>query len=184
MTGSLYYIGSKNNLIFKISKKLIVINSMIIILVIFFTILNFLPGIFSVEKYKNVLRKYGEGYLLYEWANRNLPSNSVILTSHRSYIFSDHPFISYEFRLFARTQNQLDYFTEIIARKKPTHLLYNSFDYNNTSDVLKHCRGVLFKSEKNVTTKATRNPFTTNHLYYDAYLYEIDIEKLEKCKKK
>ena len=184
MTGSLYYIGSKNNLIFKISKKLIVINSIIIISVIFFTILNFLPGIFSVEKYKNVLRKYGEGYLLYEWANRNLPSNSVILTSHRSYIFSDHPFISYEFRLFARTQNQLDYFTEIIARKKPTHLLYNSFDYNNTSDVLKDCRGVLFKSEKNVTTKATRNPFTTNHLYYDAYLYEIDIEKLEKCKKK
>ena len=184
MTGSLYYIGSKNNLIFKISKKLIVINSIIIISVIFFTILNFLPGIFSVEKYKNVLRKYGEGYLLYEWANRNLPSNSVILTSHRSYIFSDHPFISYEFRLFARTQNQLDYFTEIIARKKPTPLLYNSFDYNNTSDVLKDCRGVLFKSEKNVTTKATRNPFTTNHLYYDAYLYEIDIEKLEKCKKK
>ena len=38
--------------------------------------------------------------------------------------------------------------------------------------------------EKNVATKATRNPLTTNYLYYDAYLYEIDIEKLEKCKKK
>jgi hypothetical protein len=183
MTGSLYYISSKNNFIFKVSKKLIIINSIIIILIICFTILNFLPGIFSVEKYKNILRKYAEGYSLYEWANRSLPRNSVLLTSHRSYIFSDHPFVSYEFRLFARTQNQLDYFTEIIARKKPTHLLYNGFDYNNTSDVLKNCRGALYKSEKNVTTKATRNPLTTNRVYYDAYIYKIDTEKLKKCKK-
>lgn len=183
MTGSLYYISSKNNLIFKVSKKLIIINSIIILLIIYFTILNFLPGIFSVEKYKNILRKYADGYSLYEWANRNLPSNSVLLTSHRSYIFSDHPFVSYEFRLYTRTQNQLDYFTEIIARKKPTHLLYNGFDFNNTSDLLKNCRGVLFKSEKNVTTKATRNPFTTNLVYYDAYIYKIDTEKLKKCKK-
>jgi len=183
MTGSLYYISSKNNLIFKVSKKLIIINSIIILLIIYFTILNFLPGIFSVEKYKNILRKYADGYSLYEWANRNLPSNSVLLTSHRSYIFSDHPFVSYEFRLYTRTQNQLNYFTEIIARKKPTHLLYNGFDYNNTPDLLKNCRGVLFKSEKNVTTKATRNPFTTNLVYYDAYIYKIDTEKLKKCKK-
>jgi len=183
MIGSIYYFGSKNDLIFKIFKKLIIINSIIIVFIIFYTFINFLPGILSVEKYKNILRKYGEGYSLYEWVNKNLPSDAVLLTSHRSYIFSDYPFISYEFRLFVRNQNQLDYFTSLIAKKKPTHLLYNGLDYNISTDVLKECRGKLVKSEKNVTTRATRNPLTTNHVYHDAYLYEIDIEKLKNCKK-
>jgi hypothetical protein len=183
MIGSIYYIGSKNNLIFKTVKKLLLINSIVIVFFIFYTVINFIPGILSVEKYKNVLRKYGEGYLLYEWANKNLPSNSVLLTSHRSYIFSDYPFISYEFRLFVRTQNQLDYFTNLIKKKKPTHLLYNGIDHNLSTDALKNCRGKLVNFEKNVAIRATRNPFTTNHLYYDGYLYEIDLEKLEKCKK-
>ena len=183
MTGSIYYIGSKNNLIFKTFQKLLIINSIVIIFIIFYTVINFLPGILTVEKYRNILRKYGEGYSLYEWVNKNLPSNAVLLTSHRSYIFSDYPFISYEFRLFVRNQNQLDYFTSLIAEKKPTHLLYNGLDYNISTDVLKECRGKLVMSEKNVTTRATRNPLTTNHVYHDAYLYEIDIEKLKKCKK-
>jgi hypothetical protein len=183
MTGSIYYLSYKNNLVFKIFKKLIIINSVAIVSIIFYTVLNFLPGIFSVEKYKNILRKYGEGYLLYEWANKNLPSNSVLLTSHRSYIFSDYPFVSYEFRLFARSQNQLDYFTNLIAKKKPTHLLYNGLDHNISTDVLKNCRGKLIKFGKNIATRATRNPLTKNHLYYDTYLYEIDIGKLKECKK-
>ena len=183
MIGSIYYIGSKNNLIFKTFKKLLLINSIVIVFFIFYTVINFIPGILSVEKYKNVLRKYGEGYLLYEWANKNLPSNSVLLTSHRSYIFSDYPFISYEFRLFVRTQNQLDYFTDLIKKKKPTHLLYNGIDHNLSTDALKNCRGKLVNFEKNVAIRATRNPLTKNHLYYDAYLYEIDIGKLKECKK-
>ena len=183
MTGSIYYIGSKNNLIFRTFQKLLIINSIVIIFIIFYTVINFLPGILSVEKYRNILRKYGEGYSLYEWVNKNLPSNAVLLTSHRSYIFSDYTFISYEFRLFVRNQNQLDYFTSLIAKKKPTHLLYNGLDYNISTDVLKECRGKLVKSEKNVTTRATRNPLTTNHVYHDAYLYEINIEKLKNCKK-
>ena len=183
MTGSIYYLSSKNNLVFKIFKKLIIINSVAIVSIIFYTVINFLPGIFSVEKYKNILRKYGEGYLLYEWANKNLPNNSVLLTSHRSYILSDYPFVSYEFRLFVRSQNQLDYFSNLIAKKKPTHLLYNGIDHNISTDVLKNCRGKLIKFEKNIATRATRNPLTKNHLYYDAYLYEIDIGKLKECKK-
>jgi hypothetical protein len=183
MTGSIYYLSSKNNLIFKICKKLIIINSIVIIFIIFYTVINFLPGILSVEKYKKILSKYSEGYSLYEWANKNLPINAVLLTSHRSYVFSDYPFISYEFRLFVRSQDQLDYFTNLIAKKKPTHLLYNSLDHDLSTDVLKNCRGELVKFEKNVATRATRNPLTMNHLYYDAYLYEIDIEKLKKCKK-
>ena len=149
-----------------------------------FTIKNFLPGIFSIEQYKNILRKYGEGYALYEWANKTLPVNSILLTSHRSYLFSKYPFVSYEFRLFVRNQEQLNYFTNLVASKKPTHLLYNGLDRNLVTDLLKNCRGELVSVGKKVSKTATRNPLARNNRYYDGYIYQIDLSKLKKCKKK
>ena len=183
MTGSLYYLGSNKNLLFKLFQKFIIINSLIIILIISVTVKNFLPGIFSIQNYKNVLNKYAEGYMLYEWANKNLPENSVILTSHRSYLFSKYPFVSYDFRLYLRNDKQLEYFIDLISKKKPTHLLYNGIDHNLVTDVLKNCRGDLEKFEKRVSKTATRNPLSRSNLYYDGYIYKLDLSKLKKCKK-
>jgi len=182
--GSIYYLTLKNNLILKIFKKLIIINSMIILIIIIFSVINFLPGVFSIENHKKVLSKYSDGYKLYEWANKNLPNNSTILTSHRSYLFLEKPFISYEFRLYVRNQKELDHYINLIINKKPTHLLYNGLDHNLVSDTLKHCRGKLIKFGKNIHQKTTRNPFKNNNLYYDGYIYEIDLEKLKKCNMK
>jgi hypothetical protein len=183
ITGSLYYLGSNKNLLFKIFQKFIIINSLIIIIIISITVKNFIPGIFSIHNYKNVLNKYAEGYMLYEWANKNLPENSVILTSHRSYLFSKYPFVSYEFRLYLSNDKQLEYFTNLISKKKPTHLLYNGIDHNLKTDVLKNCRGDLEKFEKKISKTATRNPLSRANLYYDGYIYKLDLSKLKKCKK-
>jgi hypothetical protein len=183
MTGSLYYIGSNKNLLFKLFQKFIIINSLIIILIISVTVKNFLPGIFSIENYKNTLNKYAEGYMLYEWANKNLPENSVILTSHRSYLFSKYPFISYDFRLYLSNDKQLEYFIDLISKKKPTHILYNGIDHDLVTDALKNCRGDLEKFEKRVSKTATRNPLSRANLYYDGYIYKLDLSKLKKCKK-
>jgi hypothetical protein len=183
MTGSLYYLGSNKNLLFKLFQKFIIINSLIIILIISVTVKNFLPGIFSIQNYKNVLNKYAEGYMLYEWANKNLPENSVILTSHRSYLFSKYPFVSYDFRLYLSNDKQLEYFIDLISKKNPTHLLYNGIDHNLVTDVLKNCRGDLEKFEKRVSKTATRNPLSRSNLYYDGYIYKLDLSKLKKCKK-
>ena len=184
MTGSLYYLGSHKNLLFKLFKKLIIFNSLIIIIIISVTIKNFIPGIFSINNYKLVLSTYAEGYKLYDWANKNLPKNSVILTSHRSHLFSKYPFISYDFRLYLSNHNsQLKYFSNLISKKKPTHLLYNGLDHNNFTDVFKNCRGDLLKFEKKVSSKATRNPLLRPNLYYDGYIYKIDLSKLQNCKK-
>ena len=182
LTGSLYYISLNKNYLLEIFRKFLILNSVIIIVVILFTTKNFLPGIFSTDQYKNVLRKYAEGYTLYEWANKKLPDNSVLLTSHRSYLFSKHPFVSYEFRLFAGTQEEMNYYTSIIASKKPTHFLYNSLDHNLITDILKDCRGELESIEKKITRKATRNPLKKYNHYYDGYIYKIDLSKLIKCK--
>ena len=183
MIGSIYYLHLKNNLLLKVFKKLLIINSIVIFVAISFTIMNFLPGIFSIEGHKNILRKYSEGYQIYEWGNKNLPKNSTVLTSHRSFLFSENKFISYEFRLYVRNQEELDYFIDLIAKKNPTHLLYNAFDHNLITDTFRNCRGKLLKVGKNVQQRTTRNPFNRNSTPpYDGYIYEIDLEKLKNCK--
>lgn len=182
ITGSLYYLNSNNNLLFKCFQKAIIINSAVIIVIIIITVKNFLPGILTINNYKNILNEYAEGYKLYEWANKNLPSNTILLTSHRSYLFSKYPFISYEFRLYISNSNQLNYFINILSKKKPTHLLYNGLDHNLVTDVLKHCRGKLIKFEEKVSKTATRNPLSRANLNYDGYIYKIDLTKLKNCK--
>ena len=182
--GSIFYLGLKNNLLFKISEKLIIINAIIIFIAVSFTIFTFIPGIFSIKNHKNILAKYANGYSLYDWANKNLPKDSVILTSHRSYLFSKIPFVSYDFRFYVSTQKGLNYYLDSIIKKKPTHLLYNSIDHNNNPDILKNCRGKLLIKEENVHQTNKRNPFGNVKKEHDGYIYEIDLEKLKKCKKK
>jgi hypothetical protein len=181
--GSILYLNSRNNLLFKISKKLVIINSIVIILVLSFTIKTFIPGIFSIKNHKNILAKYADGYHLYEWAKKNLPNDSVILTSHRSYLYSEIPFVSYDFRLYTVTQEDLSHYMKSVIKKKPTHLLYNGFDHDKDQDALRKCRGKLILRGKNAHQVSARNPFNITKLQYDGYIYEIDLDKLKNCKK-
>ena len=181
--GSIFYLNSKNNLLLKISKKLVIINSIVIIVVLSFTIKTFIPGIFSIKSHKNILAKYANGYKLYEWAKKNLPNDSVILTTHRSYLYSEIPFVSYDFRLYSVTQEDISYYMDSVIKKKPTHLLYMGFDHDKDQDVLRKCRGKLVLRGKNVHKHSPRNPFNIKNLQHDGYIYEIDLDKLKKCKK-
>ena len=181
--GSLFYLSSKNNLVFRICKKIITINSIVIFIVISFTIITFIPGIFSIENHKNILTKYANGYDLYVWANENLPNDSVILTTHRSYLFSENEFVSYDFRLYVRTEEGLNHYLDLLIKKQPTHILYNDLDRNLKQDFLKNCRGKLVAKGKNVHNKNPRNPFNKNKVSYDGYIYEINVDNLKKCKK-
>ena len=162
---------------------MVIINSIIIFIAITFTVVTFLPGVFSIKNQKNIFKKYADGYNLYEWANKNLPNNSVVLTSHRSYSFSKNSFISYDFRLYVRTQEELNYYIESIIKKKPTHLLYSGIEHGNIQDVLKYCRGKLLIRGKNAYQRTPRNPFNNTQMQHDGYIYEVDLDKLKKCKK-
>ena len=180
--GSIIYLNSKNNLLFIICKKLIIINSIAILAALSFTIVNFSPGIFSIKNHKNILAKYANGYNLYEWAYKNLPNDSVIITSHRSYSLSKNSFISYDFRLYSNSQEEFDYYINFIIKKNPTHLLYNGIDHDGSKDFLKNCRGKLLVRGKNVHQVNKRNPFNIHIILHDVYIYEIDLDKLKKCK--
>ena len=180
--GSIIYLSSKNNLLFIICKKLVIINSIIILVALLYTIVNFLPGIFSIKNHKNILEKYANGYNLYQWAYKNLPNNSKILTTHRAYSLSKNSFVSYDFRLYSSTQEELDYYIDLILKKKPTHILYNGIDHDNSKDFLKNCRGQLAVRGKNIHQVNKRNPFNLRIIQHDVYIYEIDLNKLKKCK--
>ena len=181
--GSLFYLSSKNNLVFRICKKIITINSIVIFIAISFTIITFIPGIFSIKNHKNILSKYANGYNLYVWANENLPNDSVILTTHRSYLFSENEFVSYDFRFYVETEEGLNHYLDLLIKKQPTHILYNDLDRNLKQDFLKNCRGKLVAKGKNVHNKNPRNPFNKNKVSYDGYIYEINVDNLKKCKK-
>ena len=70
----------------------------------------------------------------------------------------------------------------MIIAKKPTHILYNSFDLDRKKDHFKNCRGKLFAKREEVQKAISRNPFNTKNMSYDGYIYEIDLDKLSNCK--
>ena len=182
MVGSISYLGIKKNFKYFLFEKFIILNSLVILFVTFFTIYNFIPGIFSLKNYKNILTKYANGYNLYQWANQKLPEEAVVLTSHRSFLFSEKPFISYNFRLYLTSQKEFDYYKNFLIQKKPTHILYNSQDHNTDSDILKNCRGKLIAKGNDIHEINPRNPFNKKEEKFDVYIYEADLNKLINCK--
>ena len=195
MFASLMYIRHyKNNYLF-IFEKIIIVNSIVILSILIFTIVNFIPGLISTENYKNILKKYADGYLVYEWANKVLPENAILISTHRAYAFSKNEFISSGFRLYVRDQKDLDYFIKEAAKKKPTHILYLDHTIYNQEksakveynylyakhDYFYKCRGKLFAHGKGVGRIVGRNPLGFSKSKYDAYIYEIDLNKGSKC---
>ena len=65
--------------------------------------------------------------------------------------------------------------------KTPEFILYRDTDLNNKRDILKNCRGELFKFKKNVGYDVGRNPFNKNKKFYDGYIYRISKNKIKEC---
>ena len=180
---SLFYVQKKKNLLQKLFEKLLIVSSIIYCCVIGFYSINLFKGTFGERYYKKVLKENANGYELYQWANQVIPNNSIILSAHRSYAFYKNKAIPYEFRLYTRSENENDlkYYINKIKDQKPKFILYPSYELNNGNDILKECRGELFKYKKNVGNNVGRNPFKKAFVY-DGYIFRIDENKLENCK--
>ena len=104
------------------------------------------------------------------WSNKNLPNDSVLLTTHRSLSLSKVNTVFTEFRAYYSHQEDdkfiADYYIKRIQKQKPTHILYVGHEHGNHLDVFKNCRGKIFKSEKNVGKIAVRNIFNKNYRNY------------------
>ena len=127
-------------------------------------------------------RKSADGYLLYKWANDVLPDDAVIVTTHRSIAFYKHKAIPYEFRLFDNsfTEKGYKYYIDNILEEKPSYILYSSTELNNNRDILKNCRGKLFKQKKCGTYRWKKS--FSQEGFYDGFIYHLDLQKLKECK--
>jgi len=180
---SIFYFKKRKNFLIKYFNNLILVLSVIYIIILSYYSVNLFKGNFNEKFYESVLTKNADGYLLYKWANKVIPDNSVIISSHRSIAFYKYKAISYNFRLFtnSRTENGFKYYLNEILKEKPSYILYTSTEFNNKLDIFKNCRGELFKYKSNVGYTTGRSPLFKKESY-DGLIFHIDLNKLKNCK--
>ncbi len=166
----------------KIFRNFIVLVSFCFLIILGYFSLNLFKGNISKNYLNDVLSKNADGYLLYKWANEVIPEKSIIISTHRASAFYKYEVVSYEFRLFDDFSKEgYEYYLENIMKKNPSYILYTSKDLDNKRDILKNCRGELFKFKKNVGYDVGRNPFNQNKNFYDGYIYKISSIGIKNC---
>ena len=164
----------------KLFRKLIIFSSISLAAFLGYFSVNLFFGNLSKSSYDKILSNNADGYLLYKWANKVIPDNSVIISTHRASAFYKYEVIPYEFRLFVdNSKKSNSYYLKNIMEKNPEFILYRDTDLNNKRDILKNCRGELFKFKKNVGYEVGRNPFNKNKKFYDGYIYKFQKIKLK-----
>jgi len=179
---SILYSNKNNNFFKKIFEKIILTYSFLFLIILGFMSLNLFKGNISAKLYDQVMSNNTDGYLIYKWANEVLPDNSVIISTHRSNALYKYEVIPYEFRLFGiDNKKSNEYYLNEIIKKNPKFVLYKSTELNDKRDILKNCRGELFRFKKNVGFAAGRNPFRQHKYYYDGYIYKISSKQIKEC---
>ncbi len=172
---------SRNGMFNKFFEKTLVFYSFLFFLTLGYFSISLFKGNFSDKLYDDVLTKNADGYMLYKWANNVLPNNVSILSTHRSYVLYKNKVISYEIRLHTNSKKAKDYYLNSMKSQKPEYILYTSTEHNNDNDILKNCRGELYKFKKNVGFTAGRNPFSIKKNFYDGYIYKFNRRNIETC---
>ena len=175
----------KNNNFFKILKFLIYLQSIFVFFLLTYSFLILFPGSISKEWNKKVLSSYANGYNLYDWVNATLPSNSKIITNHRSTYFSNNVVFFLDFIYFIDFDNayKKNYWLLKLKEQKPNFILFygknNNFSYSVYN--FKNCTEQLYAIKKDVGFHETRNPFNKGKETYNGYIYKFNFEKLPDC---
>ena len=175
----------KNHYFFKILKILIYLQSIFVFFLLTYSFLILFPGSISKEWNKKVLSSYANGYNLYDWLNSTLPSNSKVITNHRSTYFSNNVVFFLDFIYFIDFNNtyQKNYWLLKLKEQKPNFILFygknNNFNYSVYN--FKNCTEELYALKKDVGFHETRNPFNKDKETYNAYIYKFNSKKLPDC---
>ena len=170
---------------FKILSVGIILQSVFLICVQSYGIYNLLPGSFSYKLNQKVLSKYASGYNLYDWANKVLPDDAIALIKHRSFYFAKKNLVYVGMTGYFDnlSLDKKKFFVKKIKEKKPNYIIFygtkNHFNYDGFN--FKDCTRGIFSKKIDVGFEETRNPFNKGKKFYNAYIYNLDSEKLEKC---
>ncbi len=157
--------------------KIFIPQMIAITLILLYSVINFLPGSFTVKNYKNIKNKFAYMYSGFEWINDNIPENSNVLILNRAISQYKESSISGWFNYFT-SEKESKFYKKLILKKKPIYLIY--FGSNPDLRHMKNCVDGLYMKKDKVGFHATRNPFNRGN-YYNVYIYNINYENLDKC---
>ena len=161
--------------------QLIRFQSVIIILAIYYGVINLTPGVINENLRERVLERNAVGYKFYQWVNKQLVEKSEpVITFNRSISLSNNYPISMEHLYFVNMNNKnaKDYVEEIKSIN-PKYLIFS--ERGSIYKKYINCTVKLIKKEKNIDFNAVRNPISKSNKKYDIYIYEISSKLMPDC---
>lgn len=158
------------------------IQSIGVLVMLWYGIFTNIPGTFSKSYRENILINNANGYEVMKWANKNLKGESVILVPNRSMSFSKNKLLSMDWMEYTELDNKspLLYLNKIKSNKA-THILIfeNNYEESKTYNLFKECiTSNALGPKKNYL--ATRNPYNRKR-NKDAWILEFNSENLPDC---
>lgn len=153
-------------------KSLIWFQYFLSIIIVFICGILFSYGSLSDKNKKKLQINFANEYSIFEWSNKNLPKNAVLLSIPRSIAFSKVETYSLDFERFI-DKNQ-KFFWKKIKENQPNFILSHKPIQKNS------CIGDLKYFKKNVGFFTSRNIFQKK-ISYDGYIYEFNYYNLPDC---
>jgi len=169
----------------KYFKYLIYLQSFFVFCALSYGVISLFPGSLTKKLMHKTLSENANGYDLYSWVNKSLPSNSSVIVNNKAVYTSLNKTIYLDFINYINFNNSLsrNYWLLKLKEQKPEFILFygkeNNFSYGAYN--FKNCVGKLLISQSHVGFYATRNPFNRDRETYNAYIYRFLPEKLPNC---
>lgn len=153
-------------------KYLISFQFLVSLVVVFTYGVIFFYGSLTDNNKKKMQRNFANEFSIFEWSNKNLPKNSVLLSYPRSIAFSKVETYSLDFTRFVNKNK--NFYWKKIKEKRPNYILSYKPIENNS------CVGDLKYFGKNIGFFTSRNPFQKK-INYDGYIYKFNHYNLPHC---
>jgi hypothetical protein len=161
------------------------LQSLILILGIYYGIISIFPGSLSKLQKDKVLSQNASGYSLFKWSNSVLSDDDIVISNHKSISFGKSNYISTEFSSFLRFNNKNSKMIyDDVMNKKPEFFL--TWGYSGKEPHLgrfKNCVGELKYFKDSIGRHEARNPFNRGNKY-SGFIYEFKISNFPNCLKK
>ncbi len=174
-----------HSLHFKPFEYLCRLQSIILILGIYYGVITLFPGSLTKFQKDRVLSQNASGYSLYKWANSVLKDDDTIISTHKASSFGKSNYISIEFSSFLKSNhNDRKIIYDNVIQKNPK--LFLTWGYSNNKPYFgrfKDCVGKLKYYKDSIGRHEARNPFNRGNTY-NGYIYEFKLSNFPNCLKK
>lgn len=160
----------------KLFKLPFLAQALITLLLCIYGIITLFPGAITPGLRVRVMNQSANGYTILRWADSVLPSNAVLLNTHRSMALSPRNAINYDWSTYVDlTKKESSTYIKQLRDKKVTHVIITGPPPHDLGK-LTVCITSVFAGPF-YGHLATRNPVNRGKLY-EAWIYHFDASKL------